>query len=122
LIAEATGKVLDVTETGVVKAAETAMSIGAWAIPFCYRMDCHRRIGEAQKILDDPELNSRIVRGIGDLAMLAHCGEIPVETEVIQNIAKAVGPRLHGKGYKDEFDPHSASLLEYVAPLHETNE
>jgi hypothetical protein len=119
LIAEATGKVLDVTEAQVVRAAETAMSIGAWAIPFCYRMDCHRLIN-SQRHKPNVRLEEKtMVGGIGTMAIMAHRGDIPVKIEVIQAIAEAVGPTLHDdSGYNVAIDPHTAQVCEKLAPLH----
>ncbi|MEO6513139.1 MAG: hypothetical protein ABIR37_00485 [Candidatus Saccharimonadales bacterium] len=110
---------LDLTEAGVVRAAETAVSLGSWVVPFCYRRECARLV---ENDYTEPKVRRKdegIVRTIGDMAMIVCRRDIPVETEVIQGIAGAAGPKLHGVGYQDVFAPHEVALLEKLAPLHD---
>lgn len=123
MIGQVTGKILDVTETGVVKAADGCMKLGAWVVPFCYKRECARIIKEDQDAATEHEAEVEIVAGIGQLALRARCGKAPLGLEVVQNIARLAGPALQSADYEDAaFNPLEIKWLEHVAPLHDENE
>ena len=122
MIAKVAGKLLDVTETGAFKAADTCLKLGAWVVPFCYRRECARIIRQEHDELEARIEEEGIVKSIGTMALRAHCGKLPIDMEEVQNIARIVGPSLERATYQDVFNPHESTLLEHVAPLHDANE
>jgi len=112
---------LDVTEAGAVKAANTCIKIGAWVVPFCYRIEYGRLIGHDPQAAEEHEEAVDMVKGIGIMAQWARSGKFSLGIEDVQYIAKRVGPELQdvGVGYEDAFSPHDTKLFDHVVPLHD---
>jgi hypothetical protein len=117
------GKLLDATDYVATQASRRAMSLGAWAVPFCYRKECHRLINARQNEADILKDEEDTLRGIAGMTFQALRGQIPVRIEVIQTIAHAIGPTLHEDSTYSKAlgDPHKAEVLNRIAPLHDEN-
>jgi hypothetical protein len=91
-----------------------AVSAGSWVYPPFYRLQCQEIIKDR---FDSREREEHIVKGLGEMIIGARNGRILVETEDLRLIAEAVQPGLNEVGYHEVFDPHTALILENLAPL-----
>ncbi len=91
-----------------------AVSAGSWVYPPFYRLQCQEIIKDN---FDSRLREESIVRGLGEMIIGSRNGRIPVTTEDLRVIAEAVQPDLNEVGYQEVFDPHTAIILENLAPL-----
>ena len=55
--------------------------------------------------------------GLGEIIIGASTGRLNVDRQDFIRVSEAIKPNLRGVGYHIVFDPHTASVLEKVAPL-----
>jgi hypothetical protein len=126
LLEKQAGKILDASETAVFKAADTAMSLGAWVVPFCYQREVKRIEDEGHGVDIDREREECIVRGLGQLIIETKRGiHSAISDDQLECIFDAVKPSLRVIQHYDDisdFDPHMASLLERLSPLYDDSD
>ena len=101
------------------KVGGIAVSAGSWVYPPYYRIQCERLKNRTSEVRQREE---RIVGGLGEIMIGYVRGYLEIDHEELICVVEAIRPSLHEVvGYDAVFDPHTASILEKVAPLAKTD-
>jgi len=97
------------------KVGDIAVSAGSWVYPPFYRIQCERLKNRPSEVRQREE---RIVGGLGEIMIGSVRGSLEVDRQDLLGVVEAIRPSLREVvGYDAVFDPHTAHVLERVAPL-----